>query len=166
MISLIAAVSANRVIGKSNDLPWHLPDDMRFFMQTTQGHAVIMGRRNYASIPEKYRPLPNRLNIVITRQENFQAPGCTVVGTPESALKAAKAAVEEEVFIIGGGEVYAAFMGIADRLYITEIDAEIEGDTFFPEFSTDNWTETSRRHHSADDRHRYSFDFVVYDRKR
>jgi len=166
MVSLIAAVSRNGVIGKSNDLPWHLPDDMRFFMETTKGHAVIMGRRNYNSIPEKYRPLPNRFNVVVTRQEDFDAPGCSVVHSPEAALASAKRFGAEEVFIIGGGELYSTFMPVADRLYLTEIDAVIDGDTFFPDFSRNEWTEVSRRHHPADERHRHGFDFVVYQRNR
>lgn len=163
-ISLIAAVSSNGVIGKGNDLPWHLPDDMRYFMVTTKGHPVIMGRRNYASIPEKYRPLPGRTNIVVTRQPGFSAPGCIVVNSPEAALDAAAATGIEEVFVIGGGELYTALLGVADRLYLTEIDSAVEGDTYFPEFAREQWQETSRQHHPADDRHRYAFDFVVYDR--
>lgn len=163
-ISLIAALSSNRVIGKGNDLPWHLPDDMKYFMQTTKGHPVIMGRKNYHSIPEKFRPLHGRTNIVVTRQTGFPAPGCMVVHSTEAALEAARATRSDEVFIIGGGELYGSFLGQADRLYLTEIDAEIEGDTRFPEFLLDQWTETSRIHHPADERHRHPFDFVVYDR--
>lgn len=164
-ISLIAAVSSNRVIGKANDLPWHLPDDMKYFMVTTKGHPVIMGRRNYTSIPEKFRPLPGRSNIVVTRQQGFIAPGCLVVNSPEAALEAAKATGVEEAFVIGGGELYAAFLASADRLYLTEIEAEVDGDTFFPEFDRAKWQETSRQHHPADERHRHAFDFVVYDRR-
>ncbi|MFM7327671.1 MAG: dihydrofolate reductase [Bacteroidota bacterium] len=163
-VSLIAALSRNHIIGKANDLPWHLPDDMKYFIQTTKGHPVIMGRKNYHSIPEKFRPLPGRTNIVVTRQPEFHAPGCVVVHTPEAALEAARETQTDEVFIIGGGELYASYLGHADRLYLTEIDAVIEGDTRFPEFSLDQWMETSRIHHAADERHRHPFDFVIYDR--
>lgn len=164
-ISMIAAVSKNRVIGKDNDLPWNLPDDMKYFMQTTSRHHVIMGRKNYESIPEKFRPLPNRTNIVITRQPDYMAPGCTVVHSIESALAIAGQSDEKEAFIIGGAEIFRQSLDFTQRLYLTEIDAIVEGDTFFPEFDPADWIETSRRHHPADERHAFSFDFVVYDRK-
>jgi len=163
-ISLIAAVSNNRVIGKNNDLPWHLPDDMKYFMQTTKAHHVIMGRKNYHSIPEKFRPLPNRTNIVVTRQQEFEAPGCLVVHSIEDALAIARNNKEEEVFIIGGSEIYSQGLAFATRLYLTEIKAPIEGDTYFPTFDKEQWKEVSRKHHSYDDRHAYSFDFVVYEK--
>ena len=165
IISMIAAVSQNGVIGKNNDLPWQLPDDMKYFMQTTKGHYVIMGRRNYDSIPEKFRPLPNRPNIVITRQENFQAPGCTVVHSLEDALKLAKENNEPEAFIIGGAEIFKLGLTYADRLYLTEIQATIEGDTYFPEFKKEEWKKMLRIHHQPDERHKYPLDFVIYDRK-
>jgi dihydrofolate reductase len=165
IISMIAAVSENMVIGRNNDLPWHLPDDMKYFMQTTKGHCVIMGRKNYESIPEKFRPLPNRTNIVVTRQEDFQAPGCVVVGSLEEALNKAQALSEEELFLIGGAEIYRAGLAIANRLYLTEIKASIEGDVYFPSFNKILWVEESRIQHAVDERHRYSFDFVKYRRK-
>src|SRR5689334_5805891 len=133
IISLIAALTENRVIGRNNDLPWHLPDDMKYFMQTTKEHYVIMGRKNYDSIPEKFRPLPNRFNIVVTRQKNFEAPGCTVVNSIDEALNIAHANHQMEVFIIGGAEIYKQGLPLATRLYLTEIKTELEGDTFFPE---------------------------------
>jgi dihydrofolate reductase len=163
VISLIAAVSKNRIIGKNNDLPWHLPDDMKYFMQTTKGHHVIMGRKNYDSIPEKFRPLPNRTNIVVTRQKGFKAAGCIIVHSIEEGIELAKKNNEHETFIIGGAEIYKLGFQISQRLYLTEINAEIEGDTFFPEFNKQNWKETSRIHHQADSRHAYSFDFVIYE---
>jgi dihydrofolate reductase len=163
-ISLIAAIAQNRTIGKNNDLPWHLPDDMKYFMQTTKEHYVIMGRKNYQSIPEKFRPLPNRTNIVVTRQADFNASGCQVVNSIESALALAKATNQKEVFIIGGAEIYNQGFALANKLYLTEIQANIEGDTYFPDFDKTRWKELSRVHHPADDRHKYSFDFVVYTR--
>ena len=162
--SLIAARSQNRVIGKNNDLPWHLPDDMKYFMQTTKGHHVIMGRKNYESLPEKFRPLPNRNNIVVTRQQNFLAPACTVVHSLEAGLELAATNKEPEVFIIGGAEIYHQGFAYAARLYLTEIQAHIEGDTFFPEFNKSQWKEVSRKHHLADERHKFPFDFVVFER--
>lgn len=164
IISLIAALTQNKVIGKNNDLPWHLPDDMKYFMQTTKGHHVIMGRKNYESLPEKFRPLPNRTNIVITRQKDFKAPGCAIVHSLEEAVNIAKAAQEPELFIIGGAEVYRQGLPLVQRMYLTEIQTELEGDTYFPEVKNDEWNETSRIHHAADDRHRYAFDFVIYNR--
>lgn len=166
IISMIAALSKNRVIGRNNDLPWKLPDDMKFFMETTKGHHTIMGRKNYDSIPAKFKPLPNRVNIVVTRQKNFEAPGCTVVDSVEKGLQIARNSKEPEVFIIGGAEIYKLGLPHADRLYLTEIDAVIDGDTYFPQVDETRWRETSRIHHDKDDRHLYSFDFVTYDKKR
>ncbi len=166
IVSMIAAVARNRTIGKNNDLPWKLPDDMKFFMNTTKGHYVIMGRKNYDSLHDKYKPLPNRTNIVVTRQKDFKAPGCIVTHAVPDAMRIAKDAGEQEAFIIGGAEIYGLAMPDADRLYITEIDAEVEGDTFFPTFNKKEWKETSRTHHAADDKHKYAFDIVVYDRIR
>lgn len=164
IVSAIAALSKNRVIGKNNDLPWRLPDDMKFFMETTKGHHVIMGRRNYDSLHEKYKPLPKRTNIVITRQQNFSAPGCKVMHAIEPALDLARKNAESECFIIGGAEIYRLAMPYTTRLYMTEIDALIDGDTFFPEFDPSDWKEISRQQHPADQRHAYAFDIVVYDR--
>ena len=164
IISLIAARSKNNVIGKDNDLPWKLPDDMKYFMETTKGHHVIMGRKNYESIPEKFRPLPNRTNLVVTRQENFHAPGCIVVHSLTRALEIAKENGELEAFIIGGAEIYKQGLALTQRMYLTEINAEIKGDTFFPSFDLTNWIATSRIPHDADDRHQYDFEFVIYEK--
>ena len=164
IVSMIAAVARNRTIGKDNDLPWKLPDDMKFFMNTTKGHYVIMGRKNYESLHEKFRPLPNRTNIVITWQQNFNAPGCIVKHDVTEAIKLAKQGNETEAFIIGGAEIYKLALVDADRLYLTEIEADVNGDTFFPSFDREEWKETSRVHHPADEKHKYAFDFVIYDR--
>jgi dihydrofolate reductase len=164
IVSAIAALSKNRVIGKNNDLPWRLPDDMRFFMETTKDHHVIMGRKNYDSLHEKFKPLPQRTNIVITRQKDFHAPGCTVLHAVEPGLDIAKKNGDPECFIIGGAEIYKLAMPYTTRMYLTEIDAEVEGDTYFPAFNQADWKEVNRKHHPADDRHRYAFDIVVYDR--
>jgi dihydrofolate reductase len=166
IISLIAAMAQNRVIGKDNDLPWRLPDDMKFFMQTTKGHYVIMGRKNYDSLDGKFKPLPNRTNIVVTRQKDLQAPGCIVVNSVEKGIEIARENKEEETFVIGGAEIYKIALPVADRIYLTEIHAAVKGDTLFPEFSKSIWREVSRTPHPADDRHAFSFDFVVYDKIR
>ncbi|MFN5168868.1 MAG: dihydrofolate reductase [Cyclobacteriaceae bacterium] len=165
IISLIAALTENRVIGKNNDLPWHLPDDMKYFMQTTKGHYVIMGRKNWDSIPEKFRPLPNRTNLVITRQPDFRAPGATVVNSLNQALEIARTAGQSEVFVIGGAEIYRLALPLATRLYLTEIQTQLQGDTFFPDYDRQAWVERSRNHHSADERHLFPFDFVIYDKQ-
>lgn len=164
-ISLIAAHTANRVIGKNNTLPWHLPDDMKYFMQTTSKHPVIMGRKNYDSIPEKFRPLPNRQNIIVTRQAGFRAPGCDVVHSLSDAFSRAESYAAQETFVIGGAEIYQQALPHAHRLYLTEIHTELDGDTFFPVWSKAHWTEVSRQPHPADARHKFSFDFVIYERQ-
>lgn len=161
-ISIIAALSKNRVIGKNGDLPWSLPDDMKFFKATTMDHHVILGRKNYLSIPEKFRPLPNRTNIVLSRNKTLALSDCIITDSFEEAIDMAKENGEKEAFVIGGGEIYALAMDIADKMYLTEIDKEIDGDVFFPVFNTSEWIETSRIHHPADEKHAFAFDFVTY----
>ena len=161
-ISMIAAMGQNRVIGKDNDIPWHLPDDFQYFKKTTEGHYVLMGRKNYESLPPKFKPLPNRPNVVITRNESYDAPGTEVVNSLEDAIEIARKNNEEEAFIIGGGEIYKLGLAYADTIYLTEINGEFEGQTIFPEFDKSEWKEVSREHHSTDERHKYSFDFVIY----
>lgn len=130
-ISLIAAIARNRTIGKNNELPWRIPEDTKRFRKLTTGHVVIMGRKTFESIG---RPLRERTNIVITRDTGYRAEGCTVVHSIEDALKEAKRIEREEVFVIGGGEIYKATLPSADRLYLTIIDKDFEGDVFFPEY--------------------------------
>lgn len=165
IISMIAAMGSNRVIGKDNDIPWHLPDDFKYFKDTTKGHHVIMGRKNWESLPHSFQPLPGRTNIIITRQPNYRAKGEPVVQSLADALAIAEENGETEAFIIGGGEIYRMGLAQADQIYLTEIDAPFEGQVTFPEFDPSNWMETSRIHHPVDERHRFSFDFVVYSRK-
>ncbi len=165
--SLIVAIAENRVIGKDNDLIWHLPADMAYFKETTLGKPVIMGRKNYLSIPQKFRPLPKRPNIVVTRNKSFTDEGIDVCYSVEEAIELAKTKSEDEIFIIGGGEIYryALENKLCDKLYITEIQQSFDGDTFFPELNKDEWTEISRIKNPADDKNRYDFDFVQYVRK-
>lgn len=161
---MIAAVADNQVIGRDNDLIWQLPDDMKYFMETTQHHYVIMGRKNYESIPHKFRPLPKRVNIIVTQQVQYYAPDCLITDSIEKSIEIARANQQSEVFIIGGGQIYAQSIDLADRLYITEIKASFDGDTFFPNINMSEWKEVSRKPHLADDRHAQAFDFVVYER--
>ena len=163
-VSLVAAVAQNGVIGKDNDLPWHLPDDMKFFMNVTKGHYVILGRKNFESLPEKYKPLPNRTNVIVTRQQDYKAHGCIVVHSIEDALKVTADGNEQEAMVIGGSDIYALALPYAHRLYITEVHAQVDGDVRFPEFDKSTWKEVSRVPHEKDDRHAYAFDFVVYEK--
>ncbi|MBL3658038.1 dihydrofolate reductase [Fulvivirga sediminis] len=161
-ISMIAAIAENFVIGKDNDMVWDLPDDMRFFMEKTSGHHVIMGRKNFESIPEKYRPLPNRTNIVMTKNNDWTADGVEIVHSLEDALEIARKNNEPEVFIIGGGQIYELGLQHADVMYLTEIHASFDGDAFFPTFNKLEWIEKERIPHAKDEKHAYSFDFVTY----
>ncbi len=162
-VSMIAAMGSNRVIGKDNDIPWHLPDDFQYFKETTNGHAVIMGRKNWESLPKNFRPLPNRINVVITRQQDYKAKGAELVPSLKNALKLAEEKTDqEEIFIIGGGEIYRQALEIADCIYLTEINQEFDGDVTFPSFDTEIWKEKSRIHHPSDNKHKHSFDFVTY----
>ena len=165
-VSLIVAVSQNGVIGKDNDLIWHLPKDMKFFKDTTMGHHVIMGRKNFESIPHKFRPLPNRTNIVITRQSDYKAEDSIVVNSVEEALKVAKSNGENEAFIIGGGQIYKLSLesNLIDRIYLTRIHQSFDGDTFFPELSSD-WEEIKREDCFKDDNHKYDYSFIVLEKK-
>tara|TARA_Y100000782_G_scaffold115604_1_gene161405 strand:- start:9251 stop:9769 length:519 start_codon:yes stop_codon:yes gene_type:complete len=165
-VSLIAAVAENAAIGKDNDLIWYLPRDLKFFKDTTAGHAVIMGRRNYHSIPEKYRPLPGRENIVVTFQEAFAAPGCKVTNSVEEAIELAIKDGDEEPFIIGGGQIYkyALEQDLVDRLYITRVHESFDGDTFFPSYDESKWQLVWSEKHDPDHRHKYGFTFYQYDK--
>lgn len=166
-VSAIAAIATNNAIGKDNDLLWDLPVDMRFFMDSTKGHHIITGRRNYESIPNKFRPLKNRVNIIVTRKSDYDAPGAHVVNDMKSALAIAREAGEEECFVIGGGEIYALALreGLLDRMYITHVDAEFDADTFYPEFNPHEWEATVLAEQQPDERHAYAFKIVRYERK-
>ena len=166
IISLIAALAKNRTIGKNNDLPWHLPDDLKYFQRITKGHHVITGRKNYESIPDKYRPLKDRVNIVVTRNTDYEAPGALVVGSLNAGLEIAHLANESEAFIIGGGQIYreALTMRVIDRLYLTMVHSDVDGDTRFPQLDPGEWNEVERTRHEADERHAHAFSFVVLER--
>ena len=159
-ISLIAAMAKGRVIGKDNDMPWHLPADLKHFKSLTVGKPVIMGRKTLASMGNK--PLPKRTNIVLTRQEDFVAEGCVVVKSLDAAIEAAGSC--EEVIIMGGATVYEAAKEKVDTMYLTFIDATIEGDTYFPEWNEADWQEVSRERREPDEKNSYALDFVTFKR--
>lgn len=157
---MILAMDRNRVIGAGGDLPWRLPADMKYFKARTMGKPIIMGRKTYETIG---KPLPGRHNIVMTRQSEYEAPGCMVVHSPHEALVAAGPA--PEIMIIGGAEIYRRFLPQADRIYLTLIDAALEGDTFFPELSPEEWQTVWEETHDADARNPYAYRFKVLERR-
>jgi len=156
MIKIIVATSKNRVIGNDNSLIWSLPSDLKHFKKLTTDNSIVMGRKTYESIG---RPLPNRRNIIITRQEDYEAVDCEVVGSLEEALLLCG----YNCFIIGGGEIYKQSMNIADKIYLTLIDEEFEGDTYFPEIG-DDWVEVIRENKEQDDINKHNYSFIEYER--
>ena len=160
IISIIVAMDKKGVIGLEGDLPWHLSADLKHFKVITMSKPLIMGRRTHESIGH---PLPGRQNIVLTRGKNFKADGCTIVHSLDDALHAAGDV--DEVMIMGGSGIYDQSLACADRLYLTEVHTEIEGDTFFPEFNKDDWLEIEREDHSADETNAFDYSFVVMERK-
>ena len=159
MLTLIAAVAGNGVIGIDNRLPWKLPADLKRFKSLTMGHAVIMGRKTWESLPAAFRPLPGRRNIVVTRDAGYQAVGATVATSLPAAIAASG---NDEAFVIGGAELYATALPLADRLQLTEIDAIYEGDTWFPAIDPEQWLETARETHH--DETGLDYAFVTYQR--
>jgi dihydrofolate reductase len=158
-LTLIAAVAKNGVIGIDNRLPWRLPADLKHFKALTLGHTVIMGRKTWESLPAGFRPLPGRRNIVVTRNDGYQAEGAAIAASLPAAVAAADGG---EAFVIGGAELYAAALPLADRLQLTEIDTIFEGDTFFPAIDPHQWQETARETHHDDAG--FSYAFVTYQR--
>jgi len=159
ILSMIVAHADNRIIGKDNDMPWHLPADLAYFKKTTLGKPVIMGRKTYESIG---RPLPGRLNIVISRDASYSAQGITTVTSVEQALEAAGNV--EEIMVIGGGAIYAHCLPAANRLYVTHINASIDGDTQFPEYDLNVWKKVSSDTRQPDEKNAYELDFAVYEK--
>jgi dihydrofolate reductase len=150
-----------RGIGKDGDLPWHLPSDLKRFKQLTMGHHLIMGRHTYQSIG---RLLPGRIMIVVSRQQDYQAPGCLVAHSLEQALALAQNRGEIEVFVIGGGELFAEAINLADRIYLTEVQTVVECDTFFPDFMQNAWVEVDSSYHKADENNPYASHFRILER--
>lgn len=159
--SIIAAMSDNRVIGRNGTLPWRMPADLAHFKRITMGHPILMGRKNHEDIG---RPLPGRSNIILTRQQGFQAQSCIVV----HHLKEVESVVPDdtEIMVIGGADIYAQLMPRANRIYLTLIHAQIEGDTFFPKFDQAEWEETEHQDYPADERNACSYSFLTLERKR
>ncbi len=161
-ISLIVAASSNNAIGRANQLLWHLPNDMKFFKNTTWGMPVVMGRKTFESMG---KALNGRTNIVITRQKDWQAEGVKVVDSLEAALVVAADADAKEIFVVGGGEIYSQAMSLCHRIYMTRVNTTIEGDTFFPEIRSTDWELLSELPFQADGKHPFSYSFQVWERK-
>lgn len=159
IVTIVVAISENNAIGKNNQLLWHLPADLKHFRLITTGHTVIMGRKTYDSVG---KPLPNRRNIIITRQD-ITIEGCEVVKSIEAAL--ALCADEEEVFIVGGAEIYRQAMHLTDRIYLTIVHQKFEADSFFPEINYNEWRETEREDHQPDEKNKLPYSFITLNRR-
>lgn len=162
IVSLIVAAGKNRAIGYKGALPWRLSADLARFKRLTMGHHLVMGRKTYESIG---RPLPGRTSIVVTRRSDYKAEGCCVVHSLDEALQLARERGEQEAFIIGGAEIYRTALPIADRIYLTEVEASPEADTFLPEFDAAEWEQDDEEFISTDERNQYSMRFVTLKRK-
>jgi dihydrofolate reductase len=159
---MIAAMANNRVIGADNKMPWHLPADLAHFKRATLGKPVVMGRKTYESIG---KALPGRLNIVVTQNNEYSLADATVVSSCEQAIEVAKQVANDEVMIIGGGTLYQHFLPLSDRLYLTQIDLSVKGDTYFPDYNANaKWQMASQEHHSADPKNKYNYTFQRLDR--
>lgn len=158
-LSMIVAMSTNRVIGQDNTLPWRLPADLKRFKRLTMGHHLLMGRKTWESIG---RPLPGRTTVVITRREDLEIDGVTIARSIEEAIDIAERAGDDEAFIAGGAEIFRQTLDRVDRLYLTLIHAEIDGDAYFPEIDTTRWREVAREDHDPDERNPYPFSFVDF----
>ena len=161
MISIILAVSENDVIGGNNKLLWYLPADLKHFKRITQKHTIIMGRKTYESIG---RPLPSRTNIVITRKTNYSPEGVLVVNSIETAINKAEEQNGNEVFIIGGGEIYNQSIDIADKIYLTRVHQQFKGDVTFPNLDPSEWQIKSKEDHEADEKNKIPYSFLTYER--
>jgi dihydrofolate reductase len=161
LVSAIVAIAKNNVIGINNGIPWYLPADLKYFKKTTMGHHIIMGRKSFESIG---RPLPNRINVIVTRDPFFIASNCLVVHAVEEALQLALDNNETEAFIIGGGEIYKLAMPYVERLYLTEVDLEVEGAVYFPEIDFSEWNLISAEAHKADEKNKMDYVFKVWER--
>lgn len=160
MITIIAAAAENNALGKDNDLVWHLPDDFKRFKRLTSGHHIIMGRKTFESFPKL---LPDRTHVIITRKDDYNPEGTIVVNSLEEAVKVSK--LDEQPFIIGGGEIYEMGMDTADRIELTRVHGEFDADTFFPEIDESEWKLVKEQFHEKDDRHDHSFTYLTYERR-
>lgn len=162
MLAIVVAAAENNVIGKDNDLIWHLPADLKHFKSLTMGHPMIMGRKTFEAIG---KPLPGRTSIIITSQKNYQAEGCLVVHSLEEAIAKGKGLDTEQVSIIGGANVYKQALPLADIVYLTRVHASFEGDAYFPELPDDAWQVVEQEHHEPDEKNKYSYTFLTLKRK-
>jgi dihydrofolate reductase len=153
-------MAKNRVIGADNKIPWHLPNELKLFKSLTMGHHIVMGRKTYESIN---RLLPGRTTVIVTRQRDYKVPGAIVAHSVEEAIAASKG--DDEIFVIGGADLFRETLPVADRLYLTTVDAEPPGDTFMPEFEIDHWRETSAQSFEPDEKHAHAYRLNVYDRR-
>lgn len=162
MISLIAAMDKNRVIGVENKLPWHLPVDLKFFKDKTMGHHVIMGRKTFESVG---KPLPGRMNVIVTRQAGYKVAGAHVVHSLDAAVMMSRG--DDEAFIVGGADIYVQSLDFADRVYLTEVDLTVpHGDAYFPELDSAKWELAEKRVHKPDEKNKYACTFLTYVKKR
>lgn len=162
IISFVVAASENNVIGKNNQLPWHLPNDLKFFKNTTWGMPVIMGRKTFESFGKM---LTGRTNIVITSHKDWKADGVIAVSNLEEAVRAGAETDAKEVFIIGGGEIFKQAISLANKIYITRVHTVVEGDAFFPEINESDWRQVSNLDFNADERHEYAYSFQLWERR-
>ena len=160
MLTIIAAAGENNALGKDNNLVWHLPDDFKRFKKLTSGHHIIMGRKTFDTFP---KPLPNRIHVVITRQDNFKKEGIVVVNSLKRAVELTTE--DPQPFVIGGGEIYKLVMNLADKIELTRVHGTFEADTFFPEIDENQWKLVSEKFHEKDERHNYAFTYLTYERK-
>ena len=158
-VTLIAAAGENNELGRDKDLVWHLPDDFRRFKKLTTGHYIIMGRKTFETFPQL---LPNRTHVIITRKEDYNPEGTIVVNSLEKALEAAKD--DEQPYVIGGGEIYKLALEKADAIELTRVHGTFDADTFFPEFDESKWKLVAKEEHPKDDRHKYAFTYLTYER--
>ena len=158
-VTLIAAAGENNELGKDQDLVWHLPDDFKRFKQLTTGHYIIMGRKTFDTFPQL---LPNRTHIIITRKENYNPEGTIVVDSLDKALEAAKD--DPQPYVIGGGEIYKLALDKADAIELTRVHGTFDADTYFPDFNEENWELVEKEEHPADERHKYAFTYLTYER--
>lgn len=161
MIAIVVAVAENNVIGKDNQLMWHLPADLKHFKKVTMGHPILMGRKTYESIG---KPLPGRTSIIITRQPEYKAEGCIVVNSVQEAVTKAEQ-LDDQAYLIGGAEIYRQALDVTDTIYLTRIHHKFEGDTFFPELQEEEWETVSEEHHEPDEKNKYRYSFIKLDRK-
>jgi dihydrofolate reductase len=163
-LSMIAALDAANGIGKNNDLMWNLPADMQFFKETTKGHVVIMGRKNYDSIPEKFRPLPGRKNVILSRQPDFEAPGCLVFSSLADCLQLLQLEEGQKAFVIGGAQIYALALesGLVNEIFLTHIDKVYSADTFFPDFDVSSYQKSLLFEQTLNDKHEANFEVYQY----